>query len=185
MPARPSAAPSQVLAGRLRSLRERVPLTQRQLAAELAKLGYKIGHVTIARTETGERTATVDELFAFAAVFGVSPSALLIPTASADRLEVVPKVTVPARHARAWLRGRQPLRPDDARAYYQEVGDEEWAAMQDTSLQYLLDRMDELVQATIDRKRAAMADAVDAIEDEVERMRAAETRRAKTKGGST
>ena len=61
--------------------------------------------------EKAERVVTADELAAFAAVFGVSPSALLLPMTvrADDDVEVTGGGRAPAAEAWAWANGQRPL----------------------------------------------------------------------------
>lgn len=99
------------VAANIARLRERRGLTTRQLSAALERAGRSIPASGITRMEKGERVVTSDELVALAAVFGVSPSALLLPlTAKAsDPVEVTGGGTVSADVAWAWANGQRPL----------------------------------------------------------------------------
>jgi transcriptional regulator with XRE-family HTH domain len=61
----------------IKRLREEQRLTFVELADRLSKIGRPIPVLGLRRIERGERRVDVDDLFAFAEVFGVAPSALL------------------------------------------------------------------------------------------------------------
>ncbi|MFE5629925.1 helix-turn-helix domain-containing protein [Streptomyces sp. NPDC056543] len=99
------------VAANLARLRERRGLTTRQLSAALERAGRSIPASGITRMEKAERVVTVDELAAFAVVFGVSPSALLLPLALRPEfpVDVTGGGRVSAEEAWAWGNGRRPL----------------------------------------------------------------------------
>jgi transcriptional regulator with XRE-family HTH domain len=167
-----------ILTRQLRELRERRQLTQQQLADKLGGLGVEPqpAQATIARTEAGARGIGLDEALAFAAALDVSPSRLILPSTAAVRVAITPKLDVPASLARQWLRGQQALPGQDARTYRTDVSEEEWIALQDNTIQFVLARVQELIDATVADDREGMADAVDALNDELTRMRAARER---------
>jgi len=61
----------EILARRLRALREAAQLTQRQLADRMAGAGYQMHQTTIAKIEAGQRPVIVGEAVAFARIIGV------------------------------------------------------------------------------------------------------------------
>ncbi|MFF2437952.1 helix-turn-helix domain-containing protein [Streptomyces sp. NPDC058107] len=99
------------VAANVARLRERRGMTTRQLSAALEQAGRPIPASGITRMEKGERVVTADELTALAVVFGVSPSALLLPLEDSDEVDV--EVTgggrVPADVAWDWMDGKRPL----------------------------------------------------------------------------
>lgn len=167
---------SHVTARRLAEIRKRRGWSQEDLARRTGELGAAMTQSTIARTELG-RNVSLNETLALAAALGVAPTSLFLPLESAELVAITPERIVPARHARRWVRGQAPLVADDARVYAEEVDEEEWRARQDTSLAFLLDRVQELVDATIAEDREAMADAVDDLNAELARIDAAQRRR--------
>ncbi len=72
-----SEAVETVFRQRLRQAREGRGLTQKQLADLLCERGVQVRADTIAKTERGERKATLDEVSAIADVFEVSVDTLL------------------------------------------------------------------------------------------------------------
>jgi transcriptional regulator with XRE-family HTH domain len=135
-------------------------------------------HPTIAKTEKGERSVTLDETLALAAALDVSPSRLFLPTKGLARVAITPERVVSPRVARQWVRGQQPLPGQDEQTFRTDVSDDERQAMQEISVQALLHEVQSLVTATIREDRNAMADAVDAINDELERLRSSQGMRA-------
>ncbi|MYW66274.1 hypothetical protein GTY65_19770 [Streptomyces sp. SID8379] len=93
-------------------LRERCSMTTRQLSGALERAGRAVPASGITRMEKAERVVTADELVALAVVFGVSPTALLLPLT--DRPGTMVEVTgageVDAAEAWDWAEGRQPLK---------------------------------------------------------------------------
>jgi transcriptional regulator with XRE-family HTH domain len=100
------------VADNLARLRKVRGYSTRQLAAELERKGRSISASGITRMEKGDRVVTADDLVAFAAVFGVSPSALLMPLTPAPdtAVEVTGGGVLPASDAWAWANGDRPLR---------------------------------------------------------------------------
>ncbi|MFJ6846404.1 helix-turn-helix domain-containing protein [Streptomyces griseoluteus] len=101
----------QTVAANIARLRERRALTTRQLSGELERAGRSIPASGITRMEKGERVVTADELVALAVIFGVSPSALLLPLKDAptDVVEVTGAGEVSAEDAWDWADGLRPL----------------------------------------------------------------------------
>jgi transcriptional regulator with XRE-family HTH domain len=67
------------VAANILRLRMRSLMTTRALADRLATAGRPISQSSITRMERGEKNVTTDDLAALAAVFQVSPAALLLP----------------------------------------------------------------------------------------------------------
>lgn len=97
----------ELVARRVRELRRGRGWTQVDLAEAL---GW--GRMSVVRLETGERSATVDDLVQLAAVLNVAPIQLVAPWTADERLEVDDQqLDGPA--ARDWLRGLRALHPAD------------------------------------------------------------------------
>lgn len=111
------------VAANIARLRERRGLTTRQLSAQLENVGRAIPASGITRMEKGERVVTSDDLAAFAAIFGVSPSAMLLPlTARAsDAVEVTGGGVVSADEAWSWANGQRPLKYTDGAEQTQQL----------------------------------------------------------------
>lgn len=60
-------------------LRRKRGLTQKDLSDQLTAAGRPILSTVISKIERGERRVDIDDLFAFAAVLGVTPAQLLEP----------------------------------------------------------------------------------------------------------
>lgn len=109
MPRWKSATPHQCVCENIERYRKRRGLSQKQLAAEMAKNGYEIDATKISDLERGERKAvTVDELMAFAAALNASPTALLLPAVD-TWVAVLPKIRVKALDLAEWIRGASAL----------------------------------------------------------------------------
>jgi transcriptional regulator with XRE-family HTH domain len=171
-------SPNAILTRQLKELRERRGMTQQQLADRLGELGVdpQPARATIARTELGERNVSLDETMAYAAALDVSPARLILPVTKVVPVAITPKRVVNPGVARRWLRGQVALPGQDARTFSTDVSDEEWEALENNTLQFILHRTQELIDATVADDREAMADAVDALSDELARMRAAKER---------
>jgi transcriptional regulator with XRE-family HTH domain len=105
--------PGQVLALRVKEARERRGWSQGELAKRVSALGYSLARPVINRIEQGGVRAgnvSVEDLLALAAALGVPPVHLLVPLDDDAELAVTPGVPpLPAREARAWIRGFLPL----------------------------------------------------------------------------
>ncbi|MDG9706507.1 helix-turn-helix domain-containing protein, partial [Streptomyces sp. DH37] len=84
----------------------------RQLSGELERNGRYIPASGITRMEKGDRQVTADDLVALAAVFNVSPAALLLPLedGAGKTVEVTGAGEVPADTAWEWASNERPLR---------------------------------------------------------------------------
>ncbi|WP_432064155.1 helix-turn-helix domain-containing protein [Streptomyces sp. C10-9-1] len=93
---------------RLRKVRG---LTTYQLAKLMADAGRPIPQSGISRIESGARRVDVDDLTALAVVFGVSPSALLLPidVDEHDEVQITGSTPVAAVDAWRWADGQAPL----------------------------------------------------------------------------
>jgi transcriptional regulator with XRE-family HTH domain len=111
----PTAA---TVAANLKRLRTGRSWSVRELADRLTQAGRTFSHSAVTRTENGTRQASVGDLAAFAAVFDVSPLALLLPMAAdtEEEVEVTGMGTVPAGALWRWAAGEMPL--DAARTGY-------------------------------------------------------------------
>jgi hypothetical protein len=68
----------------------------------------------------------------------------------------------------------------DRKTFYTEVSDEEWVAMQQHGIRFLLDRVNALMDAVVAEDYAHLDEAIDAINNELQRhRRTAEWRRQK------
>ena len=89
----------------------------KELAARLSAIGRPIAELGLRKIEAGERKVDVDDLMAFAVVFGVSPLTLLMPQYGSKSLTT--RVTgyphdIGDNVAWLWARGDEPLElPDD------------------------------------------------------------------------
>lgn len=105
----PTAA---TVAENVKRLRDRRGLSIYQLSALLRAVGRPITPAAVGKIERQQRQVTVDDLAALAVIFGVSPSALLLPLTSKaeDPVEITGGGTVDALQAWEWAIGRVPLR---------------------------------------------------------------------------
>ncbi|MFC8274930.1 helix-turn-helix domain-containing protein [Streptomyces sp. NPDC057271] len=91
-------------------LRESQKLTYVELAGRLNDIDRPIPVLGLRRIERGERRVDADDLVALAVVFGVNPSALLLPFTVEGDTEITGVGTVPVRLAWDWADGESPLR---------------------------------------------------------------------------
>lgn len=113
----------------MRELRKSRGWAAERLANEMRTVGIPWDRSIVANLEAGRRaTLSVDEFIALAFVLDVAPVHLLIPTQPGTAYQVAPKgpTTVP-EFARAWTRGQLPIDAVNARRYFSEVPDNEWA----------------------------------------------------------
>lgn len=110
----PTAA---TVAENVKRLRDRRGLSIYQLSALLRAVGRPITPAAVGKIERQQRQVTVDDLTALAVIFGVSPSALLLPLTSKaeDPVEITGGGTVDALRAWEWGIGRLPLRTTSER----------------------------------------------------------------------
>ena len=92
--------------------RLRGTMQYKQLAERLAELGRPIAELGLRKIESGERKVDVDDLMAFAIVFGVSPLTLLMPEYGSR--DVTTRITgypeqMGSNIAWLWARGDEPL----------------------------------------------------------------------------
>lgn len=87
--------------------RLRGTMQYKQLAEKLAEIGRPIAELGLRKIESGERKVDVDDLMAFAIVFGVSPLTLLMPEyASKGLLTRITGVGEPISTWLAWSWGK-------------------------------------------------------------------------------
>ncbi len=119
--------PVEVVARRMREVRETRRLTAAQLADRMRQAGIGWDRQIVTNLETGRRASlSVDELFALAVVLQVAPIHLLVPLDDEQPYQVSPGHIERSKRARDWVRGTLPLDPADRRLFYSEVPDSEW-----------------------------------------------------------
>ena len=171
----PALPASKIVARQLPAYRERRGLSQRGLSRVLDDVGVSMAHPTIARTETGQRSVTLDETLALAAVLDLYPHHLFLPVSEPTALvAITPTLEVDPGHARRWVRGNHPLHGQDKRAVRSIFAAEEMLAAQDVSVRALLNQVERLVSATLRNDRDGMADAVDELNKDRSAMLAAQ-----------
>jgi transcriptional regulator with XRE-family HTH domain len=96
---------SEKLAGQeIRRLRMARDWTQQELARQMAAYGYDWHQTMIAKIESGARPLRVNELTAFAELFGVYPAHLITPHVSMEEAEAeIARLEPAARDAQAEL----------------------------------------------------------------------------------
>ncbi len=98
----------------VRRLRERLGLSQSQLARLTAETSRSLAATAINEIENGARRVDVDDLVALAGALGVNPNALLMPDRVGDDhdVELSGIGTVNSGRAWQWARGYSPIRDD-------------------------------------------------------------------------
>lgn len=71
--------PNEQVVANLVSRRKRLGMSQADVAGKMAALGERYHPQTVHRIEHGERKVTVNDLVAFASLWGVAPADLLSP----------------------------------------------------------------------------------------------------------
>jgi transcriptional regulator with XRE-family HTH domain len=130
-----------VARARIRELRNRRGLSQRELADRLSQFvipakpgrrrrtdprgGPSVDHALVTRVETGKRELSLKDAVYFALALDVAPVNLIAPLDPEARVQLAPNLECSARELRHWLRGLAPMSAQDARTYFTEVPDEE------------------------------------------------------------
>lgn len=168
--------PSNVLAQRLREVREHKGWTQQQLADRLKQANTTIiDRATVGKIEGGTRKITLDEALWLAAVLDVAPPFLFLPTASLEKVAILPSYSINADAARQWLMGREPLGVDvqDEEFFYRERSEFERLAHRQPGLWHLEEVTRLFATALIDGDDGDAEARLDQIEAETARQRAA------------
>lgn len=111
----------QVVADQIKDRREKRNLSQQELATKIGE-----SQSTIARIESGKRSITVDDVFKIAWALEVAPVHLLGAGFRGDAVPITATLEVEPPVARAWIRGKTPLRDGDHRAFlFENIPDDE------------------------------------------------------------
>lgn len=105
--------------------RLRGTMQYKQLAEKLVEVGRPIAELGLRKIESGERKVDVDDLMAFAIVFGVSPLTLLMPEYASNKVSTrITGVDMPVSSLLAWSWAMcdKPLPSEESDAM-QESGD--------------------------------------------------------------
>jgi transcriptional regulator with XRE-family HTH domain len=114
--------PVEVVARRMRELREKRRLSGARLAERMREAGIPWQRDTVANLENGRRASVgVDELLALAAVLEVAPTHLLVPLEDEQPYEITPGRVEPSGTVRDWVRGYITLNGTDPRNYFSET----------------------------------------------------------------
>lgn len=123
--ATPHGETNRIVAENVARLRAERRWSLRELAERLPKGAGWIGHSGIRSLEANERAASVDNLTALAAVFDVSPVALLMPYVPSDeglQVHLTGTPTVEVSGLLGWLQGTHPIHLEDIGDSYLEEG---------------------------------------------------------------
>lgn len=153
----------EVLANRVREIREGRGWSQARLAMELNKIGWKTDRTTIAKIENRARRVTVADALTIAVALGCRPLSLFVPLEADARVRIAPKIIERARDARMWFYGRRMQREQDRRTYYNEVSEEEWLRNQSQDISWLLSATQDVVDAAEAGDEVKMGDAIERV----------------------
>jgi transcriptional regulator with XRE-family HTH domain len=95
--------PSEVFTTRLRETRKARGLSQTELAHQMTERGRPLSNAALLRIEGGERSLSLDEALALAAVLYVAPAHLLSPPAHEEYVWLTDNYGVDGEGMRAWL----------------------------------------------------------------------------------
>lgn len=164
---------SSVFGRQVKDARRRLSrMTQAELARRLRTLGFEnMRQVSIARLEKpGKRGVSLDDAFAVAAAFGVSPLWLLSGRLTNEAIDVTPKHRAGARQMELWLDGTTALPDTDERAFLEVVPDDEQVARLARGLGHMRAAFRDFREAMAADNHGAMRDAVRDLQRELERQ---------------
>jgi transcriptional regulator with XRE-family HTH domain len=164
---------SRVVGRQIRTVRELLRLSQAQLAQRLKDKGVTMRQVTIARLESGDRRITVDEVFAIAAVLGVSPQLLLSGSFTSELVPVLPELDVTPNDMRFWLGDERQVPGLDEDTYFEIVPDRDRLARRKRSIDQLRRRFVDFREAWQEGDVDGMRVAVSDIRNEIDYQEAA------------
>lgn len=156
-------SPTDIFRTQVRKVRQALGLSQQELAERLTALNGHVDRVTVVRTESGARGVSIDEAILYAAALGVSPVKLLTPDPADEMVAIAPHLEVPARRARRWLRGKEPLPGQNEETFYTQVEDE------GKNMDVI--QMERVAEKMLDAARAARFEAMDAHLDAISSLR--------------
>lgn len=114
------------LAQRVRSAREARGWSTYEVSRKLKQAGRPIAPSALSKIERAERRVDVGDMVALAAVLGVSPNALLLPTvADETRVGLTPEIAVTSASAWRWATGEEPLDEEPWRSSFTEESEED------------------------------------------------------------
>jgi transcriptional regulator with XRE-family HTH domain len=121
-------SPTQVVAKRVREVRQKRGLTAAQLAEQMTRVGVPWKRGVVAKLESGLRAAvSVEELLALAYVLDVAPVHLLVPFDDDEQpYRATPTQVEPAGFVRDWIRGQWYLEGTDVRDFFSELPEHEF-----------------------------------------------------------
>jgi transcriptional regulator with XRE-family HTH domain len=122
------ATVGETFARQTRETRERLMLTQRDLAERLTALGMRADQTTVAKIESGSRRVTIEDALLIAAALDVAPLHLLIPRED-DAALTIGRLSGSADSMRRWAVGDEPLSDSDGAVYFAEAPADSAAAM--------------------------------------------------------
>jgi len=107
--------PTEMVAARVRELRQKRDWTAQQLAEEMTNAGMPWNRGVVTKLENGRRdSVSIEELLTLAWVFDVPPLVLLLPDDPGSPVEITPTVSARAERAYRWLMGVTPVPIDVA-----------------------------------------------------------------------
>lgn len=126
--------PSEIVAQRVRELREGRGWSTSDLAARCAFAGMpSLNRAVLANIELGRRArVSIDEILVLAYVLDVAPLHLFIPVddEKTPSVRATAQLCVPPHVMRRWVRGWLPLPGQKSRIYRTEIPGAEWEEME-------------------------------------------------------
>jgi transcriptional regulator with XRE-family HTH domain len=168
----PARLPSEVFASQLAEVRARRGWSQQILADHLGEHGVPIDRSIIGKIEAGRRGVSLDELFIFAAVLGVSPLALCLPRGADDRLVLLGDeekwvVESGGWELLGWWRGLFPLGGDDVRFFFDQASDIEAKVQHDDPhVAHLLQTAMRAVRCAAEGREDDLVSTLEAVRDD-------------------
>jgi transcriptional regulator with XRE-family HTH domain len=142
-------------------------LTQRELAELLSDREYPTDRTTVVRIENGQKTdVSLSDVFAFALALDVRPMDLMVPLDDEAPIAVTPARVIPARKARAWIRGDALLRGADWMSVFRQRPKSEQRALIEAELARDLNMLERaLMQETLKERVEIVMRALEALSE--------------------
>jgi transcriptional regulator with XRE-family HTH domain len=161
----------QVIGRQVKAARKMLWPTQEDLARRLTERGVPTHQTTIARLERGERSLTVEDIFAVAATLSISPLHLLAGTYTNESVPVLPTLPPqPPSRMIAWLRGDYALAGTDTENFATVLPSGELYAHLQSGVHNLKQSMNEYLEAVKAKDDVGKVVALRDIRNEIDRQ---------------